>query len=101
MKNYLEKLKIIVWNSFDIISIKMNELFSSAGLASQVLSIGLRKRENFVQKCHFHPVLCAFSTMGDIMSSVRDVQYRGGHHDYRGGYQLSTVEDNQYLGGIS
>ena len=35
MQNYLDKLKVIGWNSLGI-TLKMNELFSSAGLALQV-----------------------------------------------------------------
>ena len=36
MQNYLDKLKMRGWSSLDI-TCKMNELFSPAGLASQVL----------------------------------------------------------------
>ena len=36
MQNYLENLKMVGWNNLDT-TCKINELFSSAGLASQVL----------------------------------------------------------------
>ena len=36
--------------------------------------------------------------MGDILSTVGDVQYCGGYHEYRG-VILSTVEGVQYHGG--
>ena len=46
-----------------------------------------------------------FSTVGDIMikvgdilSTVRGVQYHGGYHEYCG-VILSTVRDVQYCGG--
>ena len=46
-----------------------------------------------------------FSTVGDIMSTIGvilstvvDVQYRGGYHDARGDI-MSTVEGAQYHGG--
>ena len=38
--------------------------------------------------------------VGDIMSTVGDVQYRGGYLEYHGDI-LSTVGDVQYRGGIS
>ena len=37
--------------------------------------------------------------VGDILSTVEGVQYRGGYHEYRGGVILSTVGDLQYCGG--
>ena len=37
------------------------------------------------------------STLGDIMSTSRDVQYIGGYHDTCGGI-LSTLGDGQYIG---
>ena len=40
------------------------------------------------------------STVGVILSTVGDVQYRGGYHDARGGDIMSTVEGVQYRGGI-
>ena len=38
--------------------------------------------------------------VGDILSTVRGVQYCGGYHEYHG-VILSTVRDVQYCGGIS
>ena len=50
--------------------------------------------------------------VGDILSTVGGVQYRGGYHEYRGGVQyrggyhdargdiMSTVGGVQYRGGI-
>ena len=38
------------------------------------------------------------STVGVILSTVGDVQYRGGYHDARGDI-MSTVEGVQYRGG--
>ena len=40
------------------------------------------------------------STVGVILSTVGDVQYRGGYHDARGDI-MSTVEGVQYRGGKS
>ena len=39
-----------------------------------------------------------FSTVGVILSTVGNVQYRGGYHDACGGI-VSTVGDVQYRGG--
>ena len=39
-----------------------------------------------------------FSTVGDILSTVADVQYRGGIHDKCGGY-LEYRGDTQYRRG--
>ena len=40
------------------------------------------------------------STVGDILSTVGGVQYRGGYHDKCGDI-LSTVGGVQYRGGLS
>ena len=40
------------------------------------------------------------STVGDILSTMGDVQYRGGYHDKCGGY-LEYLGDTQYRGGVS
>ena len=42
------------------------------------------------------------STVGVILSTVGDVQYRGGYHDARRGYhEYRAVEGVQYHGGKS
>ena len=38
---------------------------------------------------------------GDILSTMGDVQYRGGYHDARGGYHDACGGYHEYCGGCS